>query len=230
VNGKLLVIEDNPRVASLLAAELCADGYDVTTAASATEGEALGATGGFSAIVLDVMLPDGDGIHVCRNLRRRGLATPILMLTALSSTEERVAGLNAGADDYLPKPFETAELLARLRALLRRARAAPETEISVAGLTLDLVKRTAQRGGRTIGLTTKEFALLEHFMRNQNRVLTREQIGERVWDMNFEEESNVIEVYVSRLRNKVDRPFDQALSHTVPGAGYILSDNGPPAA
>jgi DNA-binding response OmpR family regulator len=226
----LLVIEDNPRVASLLAAELCADGYDVTTASGAGEGEALGASGTYSAIVLDVMLPDGDGIHVCRNLRRRGLATPILMLTALSSTEERVAGLNAGADDYLPKPFDTAELLARLRALLRRTRSAPETELSFAGLTLDLVKRTATRGGRTISLTTKEFALLEQFMRNQNRVLTREQIGQRVWDMNFEDESNVIEVYVSRLRNKVDRPFDQALIHTVTGAGYMLSDNGPQAA
>lgn len=227
---KLLLIEDNPRVSELLADALKADGYDVTTSASAREGEELGASGAFAAIVLDVMLPDGDGVHVCKNLRRRGLSTPILMLSALSSTEERVTGLNAGADDYLPKPFEAEEVQARLRALLRRARSVPETELTFDVLSLNLVKRTARRDGETIGLTTKEFALLEHFMRNPNRVLTREQIGQRVWDMNFEEESNVIEVYVSRLRNKVDRPFDKALIHTVTGTGYILSEDGPPAA
>lgn len=229
MSDKLLLIEDNPRVTSLLATELGAEGYEVTTSAGAGEGEELAASGDFAAIILDIMLPDGDGVQVCRNLRRRGVATPVLMLTALSSTEERVAGLNAGADDYLPKPFEAEELLARIRALLRRARTSPETELSFDGLTLDLVRRTARRNDETIGLTTKEFALLEQFMRNPNRVLTREQIGQRVWDMNFEEESNVIEVYVSRLRNKVDRPFDKTLIHTVTGTGYILSEEGPPA-
>jgi DNA-binding response OmpR family regulator len=155
------------------------------------------------------------------------VATPILMLTALSSTPDKVAGLEAGADDYLTKPFEHEEFIARVRALLRRAQAVEGAVLRFENLELDLVKRTATRAGQPISLTAREFALLEYLMRNPHRVLTRTNLGERVWDMNFEEESNVIEVYVSRLRAKVDKGFDKPLIHTVTGTGYVLTNEKP---
>lgn len=224
---RFLVIEDNPRFSEMIRVALEGENYEVECTASGRDGEELAAMDAHDAIIVDVMLPDHDGVSICRNLRRRKIHTPILMLTSLSAVEDKVAGLEAGADDYLTKPFAPEELIARCRAILRAARKA---SLRFADLEMDMVKRSVTREGVPIRLTTKEFGLLEYFLRNPNRVLSRALIGERVWDMNFEEESNVIEVYVSRLRGKVDKGRERPLIHTVIGAGYILSEEGPPAA
>ena len=187
----------------------------------------MAAQGEYEAIILDLMLPDHDGVQICRELRRRGVSTPILMLTALSSTSDKVTGFEAGADDYLAKPFDLEELLARVHALLRRAQSSEAAVLRFADIEMNRVARTVTRAGQPVTLTSKEFALLEYFMRNPNRVLTRTNLGERVWDMNFEDESNVIEVYISRLRNKIDKGFDKPLIHTVIGTGYVLSAERP---
>jgi DNA-binding response OmpR family regulator len=186
------------------------------------EGEHMAAMEPYDLVILDVMLPDQDGIQTCKNLRRRGIKVPVLMLTALSTTGDKVKGLDAGADDYVTKPFEVDELLARVRALLRRGEAQESSHLKFADLDMDLLTRTVTRGGQKIVLTAKEFALLEYFLRNPNRVLTRTSIGEHVWDMNFDSDSNVIDVYVSMLRRKLDRGFDERLIHTVIGTGYCL--------
>jgi DNA-binding response OmpR family regulator len=199
---------------------------DLTT--SGHEGERMAVQGSYDGIVLDLLLPDTDGVQICKNLRRSNVATPILMLTALSGTEQKVTGLNAGADDYLTKPFAMDELVARVRALLRRAQATESTTLQFEDLQMDLLKRTVQRDSKMIRLTTTEFALLEYFLRNPNRVVTRSILGERVWNLIFEEESNVVEVYISRLRRKVDRGFSKPLLHTIVGTGYILSAEPPP--
>lgn len=224
---RFLVIEDNPKLAGVVKRGLEEQGYNVEVAESGRDGEELAARGEYDGIILDLMLPDHDGIELCKNLRRRKVSTPILMLTALSSTPDKVMGLEAGADDYLTKPFEHEELIARVRALLRRAQAVEGAVLRFENLELDLVKRTAARNGQSISLTAREFALLEYFMRNPHRVLTRINLGERVWDMNFEEESNVIEVYVSRLRSKIDKGFEKPLIRTVTGTGYVLTDERP---
>jgi DNA-binding response OmpR family regulator len=224
---RFLVIEDNDRLAEQVRKILEEQSYEVHVTASGREGEQKAARESFDIIILDLMLPDYDGVQLCRNLRRRKIATPILMLTALSSTEDKVEGLNAGADDYLPKPFELDELLARVRALLRRAQPSEGTVLSFEDLEMDLVKRKVSRAGKHIDLTAKEFALLEYLLRNPDRVLTRTNIAERVWGLLFEEESNVIEVYVSRVRRKVDKDFEKQLIHTVIGTGYVLSADRP---
>ena len=224
---RILVVEDNPKMARFIQQGLSEHGYAVDAAATGTEGEQLAATEPYDLIILDVMLPDQDGVLTCRNLRRRGRATPILMLTALSSTGDKVKGLDAGADDYLTKPFEFDEFLARVRALLRRGQAQEASNLRFADLELDLLTRTVARAGQKIKLTAKEFAMLECFMRSPNRVLSRTAIAERVWDMNFDSDSNVIDVYVSMLRRKIDREFDRRLLHTVVGTGYILSLEAP---
>ncbi len=221
---RVLIVEDNPRMASVIRKGLAENGYAVDLAGGGHEGEDLAAAEPYDAIILDVMLPDQDGIQACANLRRRGIKTPILMLTALSGTADKVKGLDAGADDYLAKPFEFDELLARLRALLRRGQGANTARLNFADLEMDLVERKVMRGGVRIKLTAKEFALLEYFLRNPHRVLTRTSIGEHVWDMNFEGDSNVIDVYVSMLRRKVDRDFERRLIHTEIGVGYVLSE------
>ncbi len=226
---RLLVIEDNPKMAEILKQGLVEQGYAVDVASGGHDGEFMGATEPYDAIILDPMLPDQDGVVVCRNLRRRGIQAPILMLTALSTTQDKVSGLDAGADDYLTKPFEFDELVARVRALLRRGQAHGATELAFEGITMDLARRTVHRDGHKIKLTTKEFALLEYFLRNPNRVLSRTAIGEHVWDMNFEPESNVIDVYVSMLRRRIDKDFDRRLIHTVIGAGYMLASEPPEA-
>jgi DNA-binding response OmpR family regulator len=219
---RILVIEDNERLANLIRTGLEEHGNTVETTASGREGQERAATEHFDVIILDLMLPDHDGVEVCRELRRRGVSTPILMLTALSSINDKVCGLEAGADDYLTKPFDTDELVARVRALASRAHANGAT-LRFSGIEMDLVGRKVSRDGSRIDLTAKEFALLEYFLRNPERVLTRTNIGERVWNLLFHEESNVIEVYVSRLRRKIDKRFDQPLIHTVIGTGYVLS-------
>ncbi|MCB9854491.1 MAG: response regulator transcription factor [Phycisphaerales bacterium] len=227
---RFLVVEDNPRVADLLKRVLSDEAYEVDIAHAGNKGIEMALTNGYDGIILDVMLPDRSGVDVCRELRRKGQTTPILMLTALSSTDQKVDGLDAGADDYLTKPFELDELLARVRSLLRRSEASEGAVLRHSDLELNLATRVATRGGRKIGLTAKEYALLEFFLRNTNRVLSRSRIGERVWGMDFEESSNVIEVYVSRLRQKIEKGADVPLMHTVIGMGYILSEEGPPAA
>ena len=220
---KLLLIEDNPKMAGLIRQGLGEQGYLVEVATSGHDGEHLAASATFDLVILDVMLPDTDGMHVCRNLRRRGVKTPILMLTALATTPDKVAGLDAGADDYLTKPFEFDELIARVRAILRRGQAAGSTVLRYADVEMDLAQRRVTRAGQRIRLTAKEFSLLEYFLRNPNRVLTRTAIAEHVWDMNFDGDSNVIDVYVSMVRRKVDKGFDRPLIHTVIGSGYVLS-------
>ncbi len=217
---RVLIVEDNPKLATSLQKGLREHGYAAEACNTGFEGEDLAAVEPYDLILLDLMLPDRDGVEVCRNLRRRCVETPILMLTALSGTENKVAGLDAGADDYLTKPFEFEELLARMRALLRRGEASEGRVLECDDLKLDLYTRVAERREAKHELSNKEFALLEYFMRNPNRVLSRAQIGEGVWDMNFEVGSNVIDVYVSQLRKKLDRGHERPLIHTIKGAGY----------
>jgi two-component system copper resistance phosphate regulon response regulator CusR len=195
-------------------------GFAVDVSHTGFEGEEQASSGVYDLILLDLMLPDRDGAEVCRNLRRRGVASKVLMLTALSSVDDKVSGLDSGADDYLTKPFEFDELLARARALLRRGEASESRHLRCEDLELDLYSRIARRAGQEVELSNKEFALLEYFMRNPDRVLSRAQIGDKVWDMNFEPSSNVVDVYVSALRKKVDRGFPTELIHTVKGVGY----------
>ena len=217
---RILIVEDNPKMALSIQKGLTEHGFAADVSYTGFEGEDMAASGRYDLVVLDLMLPDRDGIEVCRNLRRRKLATPIIMLTALSAIEEKVDGLDAGADDYITKPFEFEELLARIRAILRRGEATESRSLKCDDLELDLYTRTATRGDAKFELSNKEFALLEYLMRNQNRVLSRIQIGEKVWDMNFEPSSNVIDVYISALRRKLDRGHSRELIHTVKGAGY----------
>jgi DNA-binding response OmpR family regulator len=226
---QILVIEDNPRMARFIRQGLREQGYGVDVSSNARDGEERGAREPYDGIILDVMLPDADGIEVCRNLRRRGVTTPILMLTALSTTADKVAGLDAGADDYLTKPFEFDELVARVRALLRRGQAQEAAVLKFEDVEMNLTTRKVFRGGERVRLTPKEFALLEYFMRNPGRILSRAAIGEHVWDMYFDADSNVIDVYVSMLRRKIDKGFEKPLIHTVIGAGYVLSAEGPDA-
>ena len=217
---RVLVIEGNPKMARGIQSGLQEAGFSTEVSHTGAEGEDLAAGESFDAIVLDLMLPDRDGIEVCRNLRRRKVATPILMLTALAGTEDKVQGLDSGADDYLTKPFQFEELVARLRALLRRGQATEGKTLRCDDLELDLYTRRATRGDQHWDLPAREFALLEYLMRNQNRVLTRMQIGEHVWELNFEPTSNVIDVYISTLRKKVDRAGMRPLIHTIKNAGY----------
>jgi DNA-binding response OmpR family regulator len=217
---RILIVEDNPKMAGAIQRGLREHGYAADVCHSGFEGEELAIAEPYDLVLLDLMLPDRDGVDVCRNLRRRSVETPILMLTALSSTGDKVSGLDAGADDYMTKPFEFEELLARVRALLRRGDATEGRVLNCEDLNLDLYTRRASRGDTEFELSNKEFALLEYLMRNPNRVLSRTQIAEKVWDMNFEPGSNVIDVYISSLRKKIDRGFERELIHTIKGAGY----------
>lgn len=222
---RILVVEDNPDMAAAIRQGLKENGYSVDVTHKGFEGEELAATEPYDLVILDVMLPDRDGIDLCRNLRRRNVASFILMLTALSNTEQKIAGLDAGADDYLTKPFEFDELLARIRALLRRGTPSEAIKLEFGGLEVDLLKRRVHRDGHKLKLSAKEFALLEFLMRNQDRVVDRMTIAQKVWDINFEPSSNVIDVCISSLRKKVDRDFESPLIHTVVGMGYRF---GPP--
>jgi DNA-binding response OmpR family regulator len=224
---RFLLIEDDQAFGDRVRTALAEQGYLVDVTQSGREGEEMAAEQSYDGIVLDLLLGDHDGLQICRNLRRRRVATPILVLSALSDTSDKVTALNNGADDYLTKPVELEELLAHIRALLRRGRAEEGARLAFADIEMDLLKRSVTRAGKAIKLTSKEFALLEYFMRHPNHVLSRSLIGERVWDLAFEEESNVIEVFVSRLRNKIDKGFDRQLLHTVIGTGYIFREDGP---
>ena len=218
---QILVVEDDDSVGRFLMQAVSEAGYLGTRARDGQKGLELGADGGFDAILLDVMLPGIDGFTVCRRLRSRGVETPVLMLTARDTTEDKIEGLDAGADDYIVKPFVVGELLARLRAMLRRQHNAP-APFKVGDLSLDPSTRSAQRAGVKIPLSTTEYALLEFLMRHPGRVLPRNAILDHVWQYDFAGNDNVLEVYISYLRRKIDKPFASALIHTVRGAGYRI--------
>jgi two-component system OmpR family response regulator len=221
---RILVVEDEPKMAGLLHRGLQEEGYAVDVAPDGREALWLASENGYDAIVLDVMLPDVDGFEVCRKLREAGRWSPVLMLTAKDAVVDRVAGLDTGADDYLTKPFSFAEALARLRALIRRGTPERPAVLRIGDLTLDPAGRRVARDGTPIDLTAKEFALLEYFMRHPGEVLSRTRLIEHVWDFAFEGDSNVVDVYVRYLRDKVDRPFGRSSIETVRGAGYRLRE------
>jgi heavy metal response regulator len=221
---KILVVEDEKKVASFIKRGLEEEKFEVDTAHDGEDGLQLALEGAYNLIILDVVLPKRDGLSVVKELRGRKLMTPVLMLTAKDSLEDIVAGLNSGSDDYLSKPFAFAELLARVRALLRRSELERGAEIRFADLRLDPVTHKVWRKDKEIDLTAKEYGLLEFFMRNPNQVLTRTTIAEHVWDYVFDSFTNIIDVYVNYLRKKVDRDSDTKLIHTVRGVGYILKE------
>jgi len=221
---KILVVEDEKKVASFIKRGLEEEKYEVMTVHDGEEGLKLGLERAFDLIILDVMLPKKDGVTIMKELRAKKIHTPVLMLTAKDSVEDIVAGLDSGSDDYLTKPFAFAELLARVRALLRRSELDRGAEIRFGDLRLDPVTHKVWRKDKEIDLTAKEYALLEYLIRNPNQVLTRTMIAEHVWDYTFDSFTNIIDVYVNYLRKKIDRDADKKLIHTVRGVGYILKE------
>jgi heavy metal response regulator len=221
---RILIVEDEKKVAAFIKKGLEEETYAVDVAYDGEEGLYLGLENQYDLVILDLMLPVIDGLEVLSRLRGNKVDTPILLLTAKDSVEDKVTGLNTGADDYLTKPFAFSELLARIRVLLRRGKAETKTVLQVDGLTLDLVSHKVNRNGEEIELTGKEYSLLEYFMRNQGKVLTRTMIAEHVWDYNFDTFTNVIDVYVNHLRKKIDKSYPDKLLHTLRGVGYIMKE------
>ena len=219
---RILVVEDEAKVASFIRRALEEESYAVDLCADGAQGLAMGEGGGYDLIILDVMLPALSGVEVLTALRRKHIGTPVLILTAQSQVEHKVRGLDAGADDYLTKPFAIEELLARVRVLLRRGSVAAAGILQIDDLTLNPGTREVTRGGQKIELTAKEYALLEYLMRNAGRVLTRPMIAEHVWNQDFDTYTNVIDVYVNYLRAKIDKGHARRLIHTVRGSGYAL--------
>ncbi len=222
---KILVVEDEKKVASFIKRGLEEEGYSVDVAYDGEEGLKMGADETYELILMDLMLPHKDGLEVIQDLRKQDIRTPVLCLTAKDKVDDIVSGLDSGSDDYLTKPFAFAELLARVRALIRRGTTERGAEITFADLRLDPVAHKVWRADREIDLTTKEYALLEYMMRNPNQTLTRSMIAEQVWDYTFDSFTNIIDVYVNYLRKKVDRDFDKKLIHTVRGVGYVLKED-----
>ncbi|WP_134090639.1 response regulator transcription factor [Olivibacter sp. XZL3] len=226
--SKILVIEDQSKLASLIQRGLSADGYEVRIASDGELGLDMIYHNAYDLIILDLMLPGISGIEVCQLLRKENNPVPILMLTALNATNNVVTGLDSGADDYMVKPFKFEELKARIRTLVRRANGIPvkqpSSTIRIMDLVLDMDARTATRGGKEISLTATEYRLLEFMMKNKNKVLTRIEILEHVWDINFNMGTNVVDVYVNYLRRKVDKGFDVKLIHTMIGVGYSIKE------
>lgn len=223
---KVLVIEDEPKVASFIRRGLEELQFEVEVAFDGMIGEKMALTRKYDVIVLDIIIPGKNGIELCRKIKEVKSATPVLMLTALGTTEDKVTGFEAGADDYLLKPFEFAELVARIKALTRRTQMSAFTNsrtLEFADLKLDLDKKVAIRGGSVINLTAKEFLLLEYFIRNRERVISRPELAEKIWDVTFDTGTNVVEVYINILRKKIDRDFPNKLLHTRIGLGYILT-------
>ena len=223
-NMRLLVIEDEQKVANFIRQGLEEEGYAVDHAADGVSGLQIGLESLHDVIVLDVMLPRLDGLSVLQQLRQANIATPVLLLTVRATIEDKVLGLDAGADDYLTKPFAFEEFVARVRALLRRRAETAPPILQVSDLALDPARRVVSRDGRKIDLTPREFALLDYFMRNPDRVLTRTMIANRVWDYTFDTSTNVIDVYVNYLRKKIDSGHDSKLIHTVRGVGYVMKE------
>jgi DNA-binding response OmpR family regulator len=221
---RVLVVEDERKTASFVRKALQAESFAVDVVANGADALAAAASTPFDAIILDIMLPGRDGLSVLRQLRERKNTTPVLLLSARGEVNERVEGLNAGADDYLPKPFELAELVARVRALTRRGGENKSSVLCVADLKLDTLTRKAQRGGTEIELTVREYRLLEFLMRSAGRLCGRMMLLEKVWDYDFDPGSNLVDVYVSRLREKIDADFEPKLLHTVRGIGYVLKE------
>ena len=221
---RILVVEDEKKVAGFIKKGLEEETYAVDVAVDGEEGFAMAEANQYDLIVLDLMLPKIDGFEVLTRCREKKINTPILLLTAKDSVEDKVTGLNKGADDYLTKPFAFSELLARIRSLLRRGQGETKTVLSLADLSLDMVSHKVNRNGQEVELTGKEYSLLEYFMRNQGKVLTRTMIAEHVWDYNFDTFTNVIDVYINHLRKKIDKDHPKKLLHTLRGVGYVLKE------
>lgn len=222
---KVLLVEDEPKVAAFIKKGLEEQAYDVQTAYDGYFGKKLALENEYDLIILDVILPQLNGLEVCKEIRKQNTSVPILMLTALGSTDDKITGLDSGADDYLVKPFEFKELLARIRALTRRVSDTPSGEIlKIADLEMDLSKKTVTRAGNPINLTAREFALLQYLMRNRERVVSRVDIIEQVWETSFDTGSNVIDVYINFLRKKIDKDYSPKLIHTLVGMGYVLRE------
>jgi two-component system OmpR family response regulator len=219
---KVLVIEDEKKIASFIRKGLEATGFVVDMSHDGDEGYTLATTRPYDAVILDIMLPGRDGLSILRNLRERKMAVPVILLTARGELNERLEGLNLGADDYLTKPFYIEELIARLHVVTRRASGTGQSILAVADLTVNLLTRQVVRGGREIDLTAREFSLLEHLTRSPGRVLTRPQICERVWSYDFDPGTNLVEVYIQRLRKKVDAEGEDRLIETIRGVGYRM--------
>jgi two-component system, OmpR family, copper resistance phosphate regulon response regulator CusR len=224
---KILIIEDEPKVVAFLKKGLEEQGFEVSFAYDGQMGERLATKEDFDIIILDVIIPQVNGIELCRRIREKNEQVPILMLTALGTTEDKVSGFDAGADDYLVKPFEFRELLARIKALTKRSSAVVQSSrtLRVADLEIDLDRKNARRAGKTIDLTAKEFSLLEYLMRNAGRVVSRADISEKVWDITFNTGTNVVDVYVNILRKKIEKGFNSKLIHTRIGMGYIFEES-----
>ncbi len=223
---RILIIEDDKKIAAALRKGLRAEGFAVDVASEAETGEELAAVNDYDVIILDILLPKQDGWEICANLRRAKILIPILMLTALDDVSDKIKGLEQGADDFLAKPFHFGELLARIRALIRRHSDVRSAIVEKYGLKLNLNTHKAVREGKEIPLSAKEFALLELFMMNPEKILSRQMISEHLWDMNFDPRSNVIESFIKFLRQKIDRDFEKPLIHTIRGAGYMFSESG----
>lgn len=221
---RVLVVEDDHKLSALLRQGLKEQGYALDLAKDGAHGLELALASPYDAILLDVMLPGRSGLDVLRDLRARGVRSPVLVLSARSAVEDRIRGLDLGADDYLSKPFEFRELLARLRAITRRPAVEPQTTLRFADLEMDVARRSVHRSGRPIDLTTKEFALLEYFLRKKGLLLTRSMILDHVWDFDYDGGSNLVEVYVNYLRRKTEQSGGLRLIHTVRGAGYVLKE------
>ena len=221
---KILIVEDEPKTASFLMRGLKENSFSVDLAENGEDGAHLAQTGSYDLIILDVMLPVRDGWSVMADLRTHNISTPVIYLTARDAVHDRVKGLELGADDYLVKPFVFSELLARIRTILRRGAVRQTSVLTVADLEIDLIRRRATRAGKLLELTPKEFMLLSLLMRSAGGVLSRALITEQVWDINFDSDSNVLDVHVRRLRSKVDDPFGRKLIHTVRGIGYVLEE------
>lgn len=219
---RILIVDDDRRLVGIIRRGMLEEGYAADVAYDGEEGEYLAEINPYDLIILDIMMPKKDGVQVCQSLRARGINAPILMLTAKDAVEDRVKGLDAGADDYLVKPFAFNELAARIRALLRRESRTKSPELQVGDLVLNTVTRQARRGDREIELTTKEYAILEYFMRHPNAVITRTMIEEHAWDYDFDSFSNLVDVYIRRIRRKIDIEGEESLIQTVRGAGYRL--------
>ena len=223
---KILVIEDDEKIASFIAKGLKENGYDVDMAADGLLGQSMAEQGQYDAVVADIMLPSKDGLKIVQDLRAKNISIPVIFLSAKSSVEDRIAGLQAGGDDYLGKPFAISELTARIQALIRRSTVAvPPSEttlLSHGDLKLNLLTREVYRGEKKIELQTREFTLLEYLLRNAGKCVTKTLILEHVWDYNFDPQTNVVDVLVCRLRNKIDKGFKTSLIHTIRGMGYVL--------